>query len=48
MEMLCEVGFCLGIENYSCILDGWMLGLCLYCLFDYFLKDFVCFIDELY
>ena len=46
MEMLKEVGFCSGIENYSRILDGREPGSRPYCLIDYFPKDFVCFIDE--
>ncbi len=46
MEMLREVGFCSGIENYSRILDGRRPGDRPYCLIDYFPKDFVCFIDE--
>src|ERR1700753_2450290 len=46
IEMLKEVGFCSGIENYSRILDGRMPGSRPYCLLDYFPKDFVCFIDE--
>jgi excinuclease ABC subunit B len=46
MEMLREMGFCSGIENYSRILDGRMPGERPYCLIDYFPKDFVCFIDE--
>jgi excinuclease ABC subunit B len=46
MEMLREVGFCSGIENYSRILDGRAPGARPYCLIDYFPKDFVCFIDE--
>src|SRR4051794_9228426 len=46
MEMLKEVGFCSGIENYSRILDGREPGSRPYCLLDYFPKDFVCFIDE--
>ncbi len=46
MEMLREVGFCSGIENYSRILDGREPGARPYCLIDYFPKDFVCFIDE--
>src|SRR5213595_3904751 len=46
MEMLKEVGFCSGIENYSRILDGRMPGSRPYCLIDYFPKDLVCFIDE--
>jgi len=46
MEMLREVGFCSGIENYSRILDGREPGARPYCLIDYFPEDFVCFIDE--
>ncbi|MCX6386760.1 MAG: excinuclease ABC subunit UvrB [Solirubrobacterales bacterium] len=46
MEMLGEVGFCSGIENYSRVLDGREPGARPYCLIDYFPKDFVCFIDE--
>jgi excinuclease ABC subunit B len=46
MEMLREVGFCSGIENYSRILDGRAPGERPYCLLDYFPDDFVCFIDE--
>ena len=46
MEMLREVGFCSGIENYSRILDGRSAGERPYCLIDYFPDDFVCFIDE--
>jgi excinuclease ABC subunit B len=46
MEMLREVGFCSGIENYSRILDGRAPGARPYCLIDYFPQDFVCFIDE--
>jgi excinuclease ABC subunit B len=46
MEMLREVGFCGGIENYSRILDARPPGSRPYCLIDYFPEDFVCFIDE--
>src|SRR3954464_3291962 len=46
MEMLRELGFCNGIENYSRILDGRAPGDRPYCLLDYFPEDFVCFIDE--
>jgi excinuclease ABC subunit B len=46
MEMLRELGFCSGIENYSRILDGRRTGERPYCLLDYFPEDFVCFIDE--
>src|SRR6266550_2033586 len=46
MEMLREMGFCSGIENYSRILDGRAPGQRPYCLIDYFPDDFLCFIDE--
>jgi excinuclease ABC subunit B len=46
MEMLRELGFCNGIENYSRILDGRQPGDRPYCLLDFFPKDFVCFLDE--
>ena len=40
MEMLRELGFCSGIENYSRILDGRRAGERPYCLIDYFPRDF--------
>jgi excinuclease ABC subunit B len=46
MEMLREMGFCSGIENYSRILDGRRAGERPFCLIDYFPSDFICFIDE--
>jgi len=46
MEMLREMGFCNGIENYSRILDGRNAGDRPYCLIDYFPDDFVVFLDE--
>ena len=46
MEMLRELGFCNGIENYSRILDDRKPGDRPYCLLDFFPDDFVCFIDE--
>src|SRR5438876_5256743 len=46
MEMLRELGFCSGIENYSRILDGRRPGDRPYCLLDYFPEDFLCLIDE--
>ncbi|HTZ85715.1 MAG TPA: excinuclease ABC subunit UvrB [Solirubrobacteraceae bacterium] len=46
MEMLREMGFCSGIENYSRILDKRQPGERPYCLIDYFPDDFICFIDE--
>ena len=46
MEMLRELGYCNGIENYSRFLDGRAPGERPYCLLDFFPDDFVCFIDE--
>ncbi len=46
IEMMREMGFCSGIENYSRILDGRKPGERPYCLIDYFPEDFICFIDE--
>jgi excinuclease ABC subunit B len=46
MEMLKELGFCNGIENYSRILEGRPPGSHPFTLIDYFPDDFVCFIDE--
>lgn len=46
IEMLREMGFCNGIENYSQITDGRQPGERPYCLLDYFPEDFVCFLDE--
>ncbi|HNW04312.1 MAG TPA: excinuclease ABC subunit UvrB [Oscillospiraceae bacterium] len=46
VEMLTEVGFCKGIENYSRILSGRAPGSCPTTLIDYFPKDFLLFIDE--
>jgi len=46
MEMMREVGFCQGIENYSRHLDGRKPGQPPYTLLDYFPRDFVVFIDE--
>src|SRR6201991_808684 len=46
MEMLRELGFCNGIENYSRILDGRAPGERPFCLLDFFPDDFVTFIDE--
>jgi len=46
MEMMREVGFCSGIENYSRHLDGRSPGQRPFCLLDYFPKDFVTVIDE--
>jgi excinuclease ABC subunit B len=46
LEMMRELGFCNGIENYSRILDGRPPGSAPHTLLDYFPKDFVVFVDE--
>ena len=46
MEMLREVGFCSGVENYSRVLAGRPAGSTPYTLLDYFPDDYVMFIDE--
>jgi excinuclease ABC subunit B len=46
LEMMQELGFCNGIENYSRILDGRPPGSAPHTLLDYFPSDFVVFIDE--
>lgn len=46
IEMIREVGYCTGIENYSRHLDGRPPGSRPYCLFDYFPKDFLLIVDE--
>ena len=46
LEMIREVGFCNGIENYSRHFDGRAPGEPPYTLLDYFPKDFVLFVDE--
>ena len=46
MEMLREVGFCSGVENYSRVLSGRAPGSTPYTLLDYFPEDFLLFIDE--
>jgi excinuclease ABC subunit B len=46
IEMMLEVGFCLGIENYSWHLDGRAKGQRPYTLIDYFGDDFLLIIDE--
>ena len=46
IEMLQEMGFCHGVENYSRWLDGREAGQTPYTLLNYFPKDFVCFVDE--
>jgi excinuclease ABC subunit B len=46
MEMMRELGYCPGIENYSRYFDGRTPGSRPFCLLDYFPKDFMCIIDE--
>ena len=46
MEMLREMGYCSGIENYSRILLGKEPGATPNCLLDYFPDDFLCLVDE--
>ena len=46
LEMIKEMGYCPGIENYSRYLDGRSEGQRPFCLIDYFPKDFITFIDE--
>ena len=46
LEMMREVGYCSGIENYSRYFDGRKPGVRPFCLLDYFPKDFLTIIDE--
>src|SRR5215471_17646640 len=46
LEMIRELGYCNGIENYSRFFDGREPGTRPFCLLDYFPKDFLCVIDE--
>lgn len=46
LEMICEVGYCSGIENYSRYFDGREPGTRPFCLLDFFPKDFLTVIDE--
>lgn len=46
LEMIKEIGYCSGIENYSRYFDGRAEGVRPYCLFDYLPKDFLLVIDE--
>ncbi|NDE83528.1 MAG: excinuclease ABC subunit UvrB [Actinobacteria bacterium] len=46
LEMIAQLGFCSGIENYSRHIDGRAPGSAPNCLLDYFPKDFLCVIDE--
>ena len=46
MEMMRELGYCNGIENYSRFFDRRKAGTRPFCLLDYFPKDYICMIDE--
>lgn len=46
LEMIKELGYCSGIENYSRYMDGRMPGSRPFCLLDYFPKDYLMVIDE--
>ncbi len=46
LEMIRELGYCSGIENYSRYLDGRAAGTRPFCLLDYFPKDFLMVVDE--
>jgi excinuclease ABC subunit B len=46
LEMIRELGYCSGIENYSRFFDRRTPGTRPFCLLDYFPKDFICMIDE--
>ena len=46
LEMLREIGFCSGVENYSRVFAGRQPGSTPYCLLDYFPDDYIMFIDE--
>jgi len=46
LEMIKELGYCSGIENYSRYFDGRAAGTRPFCLLDYFPKDFLLVIDE--
>lgn len=46
LEMMKEIGYCSGVENYSRHMDGRPPGSRPYCLFDYFPKDYLLIIDE--
>ncbi|MCX6313565.1 MAG: excinuclease ABC subunit UvrB [Chitinophagaceae bacterium] len=46
LEMIRELGYCSGIENYSRFFDRRNAGTRPFCLLDYFPKDFLCIIDE--
>lgn len=46
LEMMRELGYCSGIENYSRFFDGRQPGMRPFCLLDYFPDDYLLFIDE--
>jgi excinuclease ABC subunit B len=46
LEMIRELGYCNGVENYSRFFDRRIPGTRPFCLLDYFPKDFLCVIDE--
>lgn len=46
LEMIKEIGYCSGIENYSRYFDGRSAGTRPFCLLDYFPEDYITFIDE--
>ena len=46
LEMIRELGYCNGIENYSRFFDRRKPGTRPFCLLDYFPKDFICVVDE--
>ncbi len=46
IEMIREIGFCSGIENYSRVLSGRPEGSVPFCLIDYFPRDFLLLVDE--
>jgi excinuclease ABC subunit B len=46
LEMIRELGYCSGIENYSRFFDRRKPGTRPFCLLDYFPKDFICIVDE--
>ncbi len=46
LEMLSEIGYCSGVENYSRVMSGRPAGSTPYTLLDYFPKDFILFVDE--
>ncbi len=46
LEMIRELGYCNGIENYSRFFDRRRPGTRPFCLLDYFPKDFICMVDE--